>query len=599
MLFSTYEKRVDLVRTLSCDVLVVGGGTGGTAAALRATAMGRAVVLTEATRWLGGQLTAQGVSALDEHAFIEEFGGTAAYQQLRAGIREWYRRSGALKSDAERLNPGNGWVSRLCFEPRVGVAVIDEMVQPAVESGLLTVLYGLVPVAVMRTGDRVDAVMLRDVNTGAETEVRAAVTIDATELGDLLPLAGVPYRTGMEAFRETGEPSAPAVGEPEAVQSFTFPFAVEFCPGESHVIPKPEGYERFRDSQPFGFDGYRMFRPGGPVGLPFWTYRRLVDASLFGADRYPRDIAMINWPGNDYYGANLIDKPAAEQARILAEAKRLSLSFLHWLQTEAPRDDGGHGYPELRLRADVMGTEDGLSQYPYIRESRRIRALCTVREQDIVVDYNPGARAQLHPDSVGLGLYIFVDVHRCANCQETPGAGQKMRPFQIPMGALLSPDVSNLIAGGKNLGVTHITNGAFRLHPTEWNVGESAGALAAFATAQGISPHQVHHGEELTRQFQQALLEQGVPLYWFTDVPWGHAAFEAVQYLAVTGIVGGAADSLLFRPEEPVAADEAAQWCQAAGRVAGATAVLRLGPAETRVAFARRLYEVIRSHVQS
>src|SRR5436190_13294427 len=100
-----------------CDVLIAGGGTGGVAAALAAARSGRRVVLLEETDWLGGQLTSQGVSALDEHEHIESCGGTASYYALRNAIRAHYGES----------NPGNCWVTRLAFEPRVALAIIERM----------------------------------------------------------------------------------------------------------------------------------------------------------------------------------------------------------------------------------------------------------------------------------------------------------------------------------------------------------------------------------------------------------------------------------------------------------------------------------------
>src|SRR5216110_2887575 len=108
--------------TLTCDILSVGGGLGGCAAALAACARGQRVVMAEETDWIGGQLTAQGISAPDEHRHIEKFGGTRRYYELRSRIRDHYRQNTSLSAPAlasEALNPGGGWVSRLCCEPGV------------------------------------------------------------------------------------------------------------------------------------------------------------------------------------------------------------------------------------------------------------------------------------------------------------------------------------------------------------------------------------------------------------------------------------------------------------------------------------------------
>src|SRR5262245_27347082 len=101
----------------ACEILIAGGGTGGVAAAIAAGRAGRRVVLLEETDWLGGQLSAQGVSALDEHEHIESVGGTRSYYALRNAIRAHYG----------QRNPGNCWVTRLAFEPRVAVQVIEAM----------------------------------------------------------------------------------------------------------------------------------------------------------------------------------------------------------------------------------------------------------------------------------------------------------------------------------------------------------------------------------------------------------------------------------------------------------------------------------------
>jgi hypothetical protein len=79
---------------------------------------------------------------------------------------------------------------------------------------------------------------------------------------------------------------------------------------------------------------------------------------------------------------------------------------------------------------------------------------------------------------------------------------------------LISVRVDNLLPGGKNLGVTHITNGAFRVHPVEWNVGEAAGSLAAFCLERDVPPRAVRSRGTLLEEFQTLLRRQGVELDW-------------------------------------------------------------------------------------
>ena len=272
-----------------------------------------------------------------------------------------------------------------------------------------------------------------------------------------------------------------------------------------HTIPRPARYEHFRAAQPYslrievhggeiygeesGWLDYRIFEqmPGTKGGL--WTYRRLVDAAQFGGERpYAADRALINWPGNDYRDARITEGSAAAMAAALQDAKRASLGFLYWLQTEAPAEGDRRGAPELRLMPSLMGTSDGLSKYPYIRESRRIAALRTVVEQDVSATHQRRGRAAHFPDSVGVGWYP-IDIHRAG--PEDVGISTRTRPFQIPLGALVPIRLTNLIAGAKNIGTTHITNGCYRLHPVEWNIGEAAGALAAFSLGVGRAPRAV------------------------------------------------------------------------------------------------------------
>jgi hypothetical protein len=548
------------VEEQACDVLVVGGGTGGFAAALAAARAGRSVCLLEETDWIGGQLTAQGVSALDEHEHIERFGGTRSYYAMREAIRAHYRRLSPALAAQPHPNPGSCWVTRLAFEPRVAVDALQAMAQPFTDSGRLVILTRTKVARAQVSADRVETVLAVNLDDRRWIRLRPRLVIDATELGDLLPLAGAEYVVGAETKAGTGEPHAqPLEPKPHCVQSFTYTFALErMAAGERHVIQRPERYAHYRDGQPYSL---RIHVHGGEIygeetrwleyqvlerapdtkgGL--WTYRRLIDASLFppGAG-YPRDITMLNWPGNDYRDQSILDRSPLEQARALQDAKRVSLGFLYWLQAEAPRPGSAPGFPELRPRPDVFATADSLGKHPYIRECRRIRSRKTILEQEVSADYQSGARAAHFEDSVGVGWYP-IDIHNSG--PDDVGVSCRTRPFQIPMGALIPIRVKNLLAGAKNLGTTHITNGCYRLQPVEWNIGEAAGALAAYALEIGRDPAAIHGDAELRLDLQRRLVVDGVPLAWFTDVSVDHPRFAALHMAAVTREVEGAPDCL-------------------------------------------------------
>jgi hypothetical protein len=115
--------------------------------------------------------------------------------------------------------------------------------------------------------------------------------------------------------------------------------------------------------------------------------------------------------------------------------------------------------------------------------------------------------------------------------------------------------MTNLIASSKNIGTTHITNGCYRLHPVEWNVGESAGSLAAFAIQHRLSPRSVREDNSRLKSFQATLLAEGVPLAWLIDVPVDDPAFLSIQKLFMSAHLETGAD-LKFRPEDPITADE-------------------------------------------
>lgn len=518
-----------MARELHAEIAVIGGGLGGFAAALAAARSGKKVILTEETDWIGGQITAQGVPP-DEHPWIETTGCTRSYREFRDGVRNYYRSHFPLSKQGKQqkyFNPGNALVSRIAHEPRTALAVLYQMAAPYVHSGRMNILLNHVPVSAETEGDQVRSVNVRNLNTDEEVVIHAPYVLDATECGDLLPLTGAEYVTGSESQKQTGEPHA-LPGEPDLtdMQAITYCFAVDFIEGEDHTIDKPKDYDFWNQYRPdfwpakmFDWIGpnpathearrYVLFPEGDHFSL--FNYRRIIDRANFAPGTYEGDVTIINWPQNDYFIGPIIDVSEEEKRRHLEGAKQLSLSLLYWLQTEAPRHDGGYGYHELRLRKDVLGTEDGLAKYPYIRESRRIKAEFTILEQHITRPFHADGKAEAFKDSVGIGYYS-IDLH--------PSTGNRhyihFAPlrFQIPLGSLLPVRLNNLLPANKNIGTTHITNGCYRLHPVEWNIGESAGLLASFCLDKGEPPRAVRADEQLLEEFQQCLIRHGIELVW-------------------------------------------------------------------------------------
>lgn len=517
------------------DIAVVGGGLGGVSAALAAVRLGQQVTLIEELDWLGGQLTAQGVP-LDEHPWAESCVTSQSYFELRRLIREHYRTHYPLSADARMqplLNPGAGNVGTLCCEPTAAVRAIEAMLAPFVASGRLKILRRHRVVSAPTDGDAVAGVSAIDLETGKGIDVAAKFVIDATETGDLLALANVEHVIGAESQAETGEPHAvEGPANPRDQQALTWCFALDYRPGEDHRIDKPKNYGRFCDLK-------LEFWPGPQFGwtvsdhvthqpmqrqlfvgdtdeeylFDLWHARRVAYRKNFLSGAYASDITIANWPQMDYWLRPVVGVGAEEAQAALDEARQFSLSFLYWLQTDAPRPDGGTGYRGLRLRGDVLGTSDGLAKQAYYREGRRIKAQFTVLEQHIGVAAREGLdRAEHFHDSVGIGAYR-IDLH-----PSTTGTRDTVDidtfPFEIPLGALLPVRVTNLIPACKNIGTTRITNGAYRVHPVEWSIGEAVGALAAFALTLGVVPTAIRQTPEYLEDLQALLDRLGVLRRW-------------------------------------------------------------------------------------
>lgn len=512
------------------DVVVIGGGTGGTMAALSAAKAGMKVALTEETDWLGGQLTSQAVPP-DEHKWIEQFGCTETYREFRNQVRHYYKKHFPMEEKAIEdpyLNPGNGWVSRLCHEPEVALRILRDMLAPYIHSKRITVFYNHQPIRAEAREDVVSSVTMKNLRTDECEVLRGQYFLDATECGDLLPLTGTEFVTGAESFEQTGEPHAMPEHDPLDIQPITHVFAMDHIAGGDFTITKPSSYDFWRSYVP-PFSRYPLFSwysddvenmdrmkkfalfPDDSGRMPLWTYRRIIDASLFKNGLYEGDITLINWAQNDYFLGPIYGVSEKERQEHLAGARELSLSMVYWLQTEAERPDGGKGYPGLRLRPDVLGTQDGLAKSPYIRESRRIKSLYTVTEKDVSRELRGDYGIRRYQGSIGVGCY-HLDIHHTTRSHRSFYIPSY--PYEIPLGAIIPIRMKNVLPAAKNIGTTQITNGCYRLQPTEWNIGESVGLLAAYAIENKIKPSEVHGDQEHLKAYQHLLQTNGVQLHW-------------------------------------------------------------------------------------
>ena len=414
---------------------------------------------------------------------------------------------------------------------------MTDMLAPYISNHQLRLWLRTVPTAVETDGDRVRAVTLRNLIEGHETVVSASYVLDATETGDLLEMADIEHVLGSESKAETGEMHALDVADPMDQQAITWCFPISHHEGEDHTIDKPAQYDFWREYQA-DFWPNRQFswndvhpitlevrnrpifaHPEHEPGSDFWHYRRIINAGHY-PEGWTHDATMINWPQNDYWLGPIVGVSEEERQKHLEGARQVSLSLLYWMQTEAPRHDGGYGYPGLKIRPDLVGTTDGLAKAVYIRESRRIKAEFTVLEEHVGIEQAATMgldSAPVFDDSIGIGFYR-IDLHPSTGNRTYVDIGSW--PFQIPLGALIPVRMQNLLPANKNIGTTHITNGCYRLHPVEWNIGEAAGALAAWSLKHDSTPSGVRNTESSLRAFQEMLISRfGVELAWPKFVP--------------------------------------------------------------------------------
>lgn len=472
------------------DVLVIGGTTGGISAGLQSARLNVPTLIVEETPWLGGMITAAGVSATDGNHQLH----SGIWNEFRDKLRTYYGGAAALST---------GWVSNTQFEPHVGDSIFKAM---AAAEQQLSVVYGYHLTQVLKEGNKVTGAIFENEHKEQLT-VHAKIVIDATDLGDGLAMAGAAYDLGMEARSVTGEENAPEVAN-NIVQDLTWAAVLkDFGPDADKTIEKPASYdpELFKGSCAMTVDSIAIDCE------KMLTYGKL-----------PNNKYMINWPkhGNDIY-LNVVEMNREQRNEELKKAKERTLNFVYYIQTEL-------GYKNLGLADDEFLTEDKLALVPYHREGRRLRGIerMTINHVLRIYDGKP-----LYRTGISVGDYP-VDHHHDYNPEAPKISFPPVPSFNIPLGSLIPETIDGLIVADKAISVSNVINGSTRLQPCVLLTGQAAGTLAALSVQYNQNAREIN-----IRKVQQTLLEAGAYLMPLVDINPTDKDFQSIQRVTASGIL--------------------------------------------------------------
>ena len=494
LLFFLYQTA--FAQTFTTDVLIIGGGTGGTAAGIQSARLKIKTIIAETTPWLGGMLTAAGVSATDGN------------HELKSGLWEEFRQQ--LYKHYGKTNLGTGWVSNTLFEPHVGDSIFKQLCDK--EKKYLIIKYRLQLQSVLKEKNKITGAVFKNYQ-GRTITIFCKICIDATELGDVLAMSGTAYDTGMEDFAYSHESIAP--GRNNIIQDLTWAAILkDHGPGSDNTITRPNGY----DSTKFVRSCLSKFCTDSPAVM--WNAQKMLNYGKIGNNKY-----MINWPvnGNDFY-LNVLEAGYEERNRQYALAKNHTLQFIYYIQKEL-------GYKNLALADDEFPTDDRLPFIPYNRESRRMKGIVRLTNDFLAKPFEQAIA--LYRTGISVGDYP-IDHHHKKNDSAPQIKFTSVFSYNIPLGSLIPEKTDGLIAAEKNISVSNIVNGTTRLQPVVLLTGQAAGALAAYCVKKNIEPRKAD-----VRKVQQLLLDAKCYLLPYADVWPGDVYWEAIQKTGATGLLKG------------------------------------------------------------
>ena len=505
--------------TITTDVLVIGGTASGICAGLQSARLGVKTIIAESTPWLGGMLTSAGVSAFDGNDAMP----AGIFGEFRNRLHQHY--GGPKKVST-------GWVSNTLFEPHIGDSIFKSM---AKKEKQLQVYFNYDFINVNRVEDSIAGVTFYDKLNHKNILIKAKRYIDATELGDALANAKIPYDLGMESNDITHE-QVNMSGASDIVQDITYVAILKDYGKPQPLIDRPKNY----DSLEFDASNTSFYKD---------TTRKKpnVDAmKMLNYGKLPGNKYMLNWPiyGNDIY-LNVVEQTPKQRDSLLELAKQQTLRFVYFIQKDL-------GFKNFALADDEFPTKDKLALYPYYRESRRVQGLTRMLVQHISKPFE--TEQPLYRTGIAVGDYP-VDHHHKKNLKAPQHLEFFPVPsFNIPLGSLIPREVNNLIIAEKSISVSNVVNGTTRLQPCVMQIGQAAGLLAAESIKGGIAPKNIS-----VRKVQQILLDANGYIMPYLDLDQNSRYFKAVQKIGATGLLKGVgvpsgwANATYFYPNKNIA----------------------------------------------